>query len=380
MKYFLFLVPVMILSQSLSCHRSGGRLEDAGSEEGPATGQAGEIVLTRQQFETSAMRVGDPATMIFHNEVSTTGYIVSSLAGRAKINSIISGRVCQISHSVGDKVQKGTVLFSLEGEEIIKAQQDYAVAFQELRVLRSDYERLKSLSEERLAATKDYLKAESDYRSKVAQAEGLKARLGLLHLDPTEIEKGHIQPVIQVTSPLQGMISRQDLVMGQYVEPRETAMEVVDQQQFRLSLLVYERSVSELETGQKIAFFTPDRSDVHYKAILSHIGTSIDPVKRTIQCYADILPENRGGFIENTFVEARITTCEREALALPEEALIRETERDFVLVLVDKTEESFTFRRVPVRTGVTRNGYTEILDGDLTAVLTVGAYNLSTGD
>ena len=72
----------------------------------------------------------------------------------------------------------------------------------------------------------------------------------------------------------------------------------------------------------------------------------------------------------------RIITCEREARAIPEKALIREPDRDFVWTLVDEKEDQLIFRKIPVHTGVTREGNTEVLDEELSSVLLEGAYNL----
>jgi hypothetical protein len=65
---------------------------------------------------------------------------------------------------------------------------------------------------------------------------------------------------------------------------------------------------------------------------------------------------------------------------VPENAVISEPDYDFVWTLQDETEEEFVFRKIPVKTGVTRGGYTEVLDKDLSSVLLVGAYNLWTED
>ncbi len=85
-------------------------------------------------------------------------------------------------------------------------------------------------------------------------------------------------------------------------------------------------------------------------------------------------------FVNNLFVESRIITCEREALAIPESALIREPERDFVWIRVKHENDQMTFRKIPVQTGVTMRGFTEIFDVELSEVLLEGAYNLWSGD
>ena len=80
------------------------------------------------------------------------------------------------------------------------------------------------------------------------------------------------------------------------------------------------------------------------------------------------------------YVEAAIITSEREALAIPEEALIREPDRDYVLSLVREENGRMVFRKLPVQTGVTGQGFTEILDEDLSDVLLKGTYNLWIGE
>jgi cobalt-zinc-cadmium efflux system membrane fusion protein len=376
MKYYLWPIATLILFSFFSCDHGGRSGEGNGSEEDAAPAPEGEIVLTRNQFESSGMRVGDPVPMRFVQEVSATGYIDCSLSGKAKINTLIAGRVRQINHSVGETVETGSVLLSLESQEIIMIQEEYARAFQEMQLLKSDYDRLKSLSEEKIAATKDFLKAESEFNSRQAEVEGLRMRLKLIQIDPSQIEQGTIVPFIQVRSPIQGTVSRLEVVPGQFVEPNVTAMEIVDSKRFRVRLQVFEKSVTGVVPGQKVQFSTPDQPQEKHQAILTHIGRSIDPETRTVLCYADIDPADRGSFFENMYIEATVTTCDREALAVPEQALLRQGERDYALVLVDEKEDRMTFRKIPVRTGNTRNGFTEVLDQDLSGVLLEGAFNL----
>ncbi len=82
--------------------------------------------------------------------------------------------------------------------------------------------------------------------------------------------------------------------------------------------------------------------------------------------------------MNNLYVESRIVTCQREAMAIPEQALISEPDRAYVWTIVNRSEEQIIFRKVPVHTGATRHGFTEVLDADLKDVLLEGAYSLWT--
>jgi cobalt-zinc-cadmium efflux system membrane fusion protein len=379
MKHALHILLVPALISISSCHGGAGD-GSAAIETGAETVRSGEIVLTKDQFNEAGMKVGDPSIVMFSNEVTANGIVVSSIAGSAKINTLIPGRVRQINQAEGETVRKGEALFSLESHEIIMLQQEYAEVHYQVELLAADYERQKSLSEEKIMARKDFLKTESDYKSMLAKAEGLSARLRMIHIDPSEVEAGTIVPYLTIQSPIAGTVTRQELVLGQFIDPQKTVMEVVDTRKLQLSLRVFEQDLEGIVTGQLVQFNTPDQPDRVFEATLSHIGRSIDPETKTVHCIASLDPAVRGVFVNNLYVETRIITCEREARAIPEQALIREPDRDFVWILVDEKEDQLIFRKIPVHTGVTREGITEVLDDELSSVLLEGAYSLWSED
>lgn len=372
------ILTILALIFLFACHGGGGSNVSLTEEEDGLS--PGEVLLTREQFETSGMKVGAPSLMMFSNEINANGMLGSTLYGRAKINTLIPGRIMKLNFSVGDHVEKGEVLFSLQSHEIIGLQQEYAEVVQQLVLLQSDYERLKSLSEEKIVARKDFQKTESEYLTMQARAEGLKARLRMININPASVEEGIILPELSVRSPIAGVVTRQELVLGQFVEPQETVMEVVDTRKLQLNIRVFEKDLAGLAVGQTVKFWIPGQEDQVFEATLSHIGKSIDMETKTVPCIARIPAADRGAFVNNLFVETRIITCQREAMAIPESALIRDPDRDFVWLRVDEKEDQMTFRKIPVQTGATISGYTEILDEDLSEILLEGAYNMLSED
>ena len=379
MKLSWFIISIPVLLALNSCHQGAGERADGPSlEESDLSGEKSDIIISREQFESMKMKVGDPSTTMFSNSVSVNGYVVAAPSGRAKITSLILGRVRQINVSSGDEVGRGQTLFSLESNEIIQLQQEYAEAAQHLILLKADYERMQALSKENVVAEKDFLRAKSEFLSQQAKVEGLKSRLKMIHIDPIAVEKGDIVPYINVKSPIKGTITRQELVLGQHVVPLETTMEVVNADKLRLSLEVFEISMAGLVAGQEVKFSTPDQSERKFTGTLSHIGKSVSSDSRTVECFATIRADDRKYFVNNMYVEATIITCQREAPAIPEQALIREPDRDYVLILVREEADQMTFRKMPVQTGVNRLGQTEILEENLSSVLLEGVYSLWT--
>lgn len=377
MKYFLLAYVMTVFLLLSSCNgssRDSGQNESVEGEEMVA--DRGEIILSRSQFETMGMVIGNPSPTKFSNSINANGYIVATPSGRAMVSTLISGKVIQIYHSPGDFIRKDEVLFTIEGNEIIELQQEYAEAFHQLKVLKADYDRLKMLSEENVVAQKEFIKADGAYRSMLSSVNGLKARLKMIHIDPSSVENGELLPVLAISSPIQGTIIRQQMVLGQFIEPRETLVEIVDPEMMQLSLQVFEKDMAEIAIGQQVIFYRPENPERKFEATLSQTGKSIDPDSRVVQCLASIATIDQDAFLHNLFVETRIITCEREAPAIPEQALIKEEERNYVLVLQSKNEDQMIFKKIPLHVGVSREGYTEVLDDEIQNILIEGAYNL----
>ncbi len=373
MKYIWLTGIVPMLLFAISCHNQTGSLTEE-----PGEMESGEILITRAQFESSGMRLGAPVSTMFQQHVSANGYIVASPGGTAQIGSLIPGRVKQIYLTVGDYVKNGQPLFTLEGNEIILIQQLYAESYYQQIALKANYERQKSLANEQVTSQKDFINTESEYRSLLAKVTGLRAQLRMINIDPAMIEKGNISPVATIYSPIQGYLTRQDLVLGQYVEPQMMVMEVINPDQFRLNIEVFEKDLKDMVIGQQVIFYDPVDRNRMFKATLSHIGKSLNPETKTVQCIAQLSPADRRTFVDNMFVEAEIITCFREALAIPSEALKKEEDRYFVLVKVDEKEGKLILRKTPVRIGVVMEEFAEVLDEGAKDILVEGAYNLST--
>ena len=385
LNYFLLSVTMLTLPFLLSCHNRNqgltGESEGKGSvTEGLGDNESREIVITREQFESSGMKLGDPVPMMFTKMISANGYIVASPSGWVKISTLIPGRVKQISLSVGDYIKKGQLLFTLESNEIILLQQEYAEAFNQLNSLKASYERQKALSEEQITSQKDFINAESDYRSLLSKTEGLKAQLRMINIDPLQVQKGTIIPVASIYSPIQGFVTKQDLVLGQFIDPQATVMEVIDINQLQLNIHVFEKDLKDMVVGQQVLYYDPDDTERVFEATLSHIGKSIDPDTKTVVCIAQLKPADRSAFVNRLYVETQIITCKREAPAIPGQALMKAEDLYYVLVLVGEREEKLIFRKIPINLGVVLQEYAEVLDEGLKDILIEGGYNLLTGE
>ncbi len=340
--------------------------------------QSGELIqITQQQFEAENMEIGEISMQLFEETITCNGYIVAPPNGMAQISTQISGIVESIHYSIGNYVKKGQVLCRLASNDLIILQQDFAETSVNLKKLKADWERSKALYEEKIGAEKDYLAIESNYQITKANYLTLKLRLENLDLDVAKIEAGEFYGTFPIMAPINGYITDRQIVLGQFIEQQKQLMEIVDVNQLRLQLSVFESDMKHIEAGQNVQFGTVGESSILHTATITSIGKTINMETKTIKCIAKIDKTEAFQLINNTYIEAQISVDQSSAKALPSEAILKSGQYYYVLVLQNSDSENYYLRKVEVKVGRISNGFTEVIDGEsLTKVVTKGVYNL----
>ena len=223
-------------------------------------------------------------------------------------------------------------------------QQEFASLGAQLSFLKNDYERQLKLFNENVNSEKKYLQAESAYKSSLAQHNGLKKKLQLFGVNVEEVQKGNFYNKLSVKAPISGSISKINIVRGQYVSNAESLLQIVNNDEVHLTLQIFENDISFVKVDQRIHFTTPSGGE--YTAKIHLISPTLNPETKTIEVHADIL--DSGHFYDGMFVQAKITTTAKLLKAIPANAVLKEGEKYFILVL-DKEEngEKF-FKKTPI--------------------------------
>ena len=335
------------------------------------------IEISIAQFEGDSMKIGELSIQKFEDEVICNGNITAPTNGIAQISTPISGIVESISCSMGDYVQKGKTLCMISSNELMIIQQEYTETSARLKQLKTEYERSKSLYDEKIGAEKDFIATESEYKVILSKYQSLKLRLQLFKLNISKIEAGELYSLFPVFSPINGYITSQNMVLGQFIEQQKNLVEIVDVNQLQLQLSVFEKEIGKLKTGQNILFKTMGETAAMHTAMLISISKTIDPVSKTILCLAKITDKKGMNLVNRSFIEARITVNQKDANALPSESILK-SGKDYFIYIVEKSDkQTYFLRKQKIEIGKTSKGFTEITgDTDFTKVLIKGVYNL----
>lgn len=321
------------------------------------------VEITVEQFQNSKMKIGKLSLETFNKGVVTNGHIDVPPANRAQVSAIMGGYVKTSPLLVGDSVKKGQLLITLENPDYIEIQQKYLETFEQLNYLKSEYERQKTLFDEKITSQKNYLKAESIYKSTIALFNGLEQKLQLMHINPSNVKEGKITSIIPIYAPITGSIAKVYTSVGKFMDASAVLISIIDSSHKHLELVVFEKDVLSIKEGQLIKFQTPENSERIYEAAVHLIGKSIDEEHRTVRVHGHLEDEEKP-FLVGMYVEAEIITYTAEKLALPLEAVLEEDDKYYILILREQNNNTYMFEKTMVHIGLTSETSIEIIDVD----------------
>jgi len=352
-------------------------------EEKPAeveTKDTGLITVTTEQFKATDMLIGNPQDQDFDVTVKASGKIDVPPQNRAKVTTFVPGYIKSTKLLVGNKVTKGQALLTIENTEFLDIQKDYLEVAEQINYLKSEYDRQKTLYDEKITSQKNYLKAESEYRRAKAMYQSLKAKLRLLNINPAAVEQGKLTSVITIYSPIAGDIVVMNANRGMYAGISDVLLEIIETDHLHLELNVFEKDILQVKEGEQINFKVPEATNETFNAEVHLVGKSIEGSDRTINVHGHLEENLKQRLITGMFVEANIIVDSKKGLSIPIDALIKENNKYYVLLLNSKSATGYSFKKVLIKAGEVNDKFIELLpDNQINAksrILIKGAYDL----
>lgn len=189
-------------------------------------------------------------------------------------------------------------------------------------------------------------------------------------------QPGDPPPTIELTSPLDGLVTKSHVLQGQPVEPNQDLLDISNRTQMWVVARIPEQRAAGIGpgTGARIRF--PALGDGGIKAKLLRFGVKADLEAGAIEGVF-VAPNPEGHLQPGMRAEFDIIVSTRpNVIAVPEEAV--QGDPASRVVYVKDFEIANAFVKVPVVTGQTGNGWVEIKEGIFPGdeVVTQGSYML----
>ncbi|WP_212006099.1 efflux RND transporter periplasmic adaptor subunit [Chitinophaga sp. HK235] len=332
------------------------------------------VTLDSLQRKNAAIVLDTARTINMHATLRATGVVDVPPQNLISISSPLGGYLKSTRLLPGSQVSKGEVLGIMEDQSYIQLQQDYLTAKANMEYLSADMERQRTLSEADAISKKKYQQVLNEYKTAQVTLKSVGEKLRIININPDKLTVGSISRTAPIYSPINGYVTKVNVNIGRYVMPSDVLFELVNPEDIHAAITVFEKDITSFRKGVKGKVTLVEKPDQEYEIETILVTKNInDNRSGLIHCHFekpghDLLP---GMFLNATF-----EMDNQQALAVPENAVVRYMGKEYIFT----TQDGHTFTFTPVNTGLKENKMIQLLPGgkDLRneKIVVEGAYSL----
>ena len=323
--------------------------------------EKGRVKLSPEALKNAGIKT-EPAKMEpIVDTLSVTATVSHNQDRLFHVTPRITGRVVDVRVTVGSDVKAGSVLAILDSTELGQTKAEYLKTQMLLELAKWNYEREKSLFDQKIAAKKEVLAAEAEYRKTEAEARSLHERLRLYGLSEQAINNIHSAPSqFTITSPGPGVVVEREITKGEVIEAGKKVFTVSDLSTVWVLLNIYEKDLRRVQRGGTVKIKTEAYPGEVFTGKVFYIGDVVDPQSRTVPLRVEVAnPKAR--LKPGMFATAELVTraSSMQAIVIPSTAIQKIQEKP--AVFVQEKDGSFSKREVEI--GRQFGGNTEVTSG-----------------
>ena len=314
----------------------------AASAEAPARPTNGMVVIPPDSPKLKQLRVEPIRTAETPiSEVTSPGKIEVNPSSVSRIVLPAPGRIASVLVKLGDAVQKGQPLLTLESPDVDAVESSYlqagaalAQANANLAKAQSDYDRESDLFEHNAVARKEVINAENSLaqaKAAVEQAQASKQQYSR-RLEMFGIEPGKFGQEVEVRSPLAGKVLELSVAAGEYRnDTNAQLMTIANLSTVWVSADVPESSIRLVEVGERVDITLAAYPTEVFRGRVTRIADTVDPQTRTVKVRAE-LDNPHGLFRPEMFGSIRLTEAMQVRPVVPVGAVIQGDGHNVVFV------------------------------------------------
>ncbi|HEY5973492.1 MAG TPA: efflux RND transporter periplasmic adaptor subunit, partial [Geobacteraceae bacterium] len=213
-------------------------------------GEAGSVKMTAEIQKQNGVVIAAVKKQRLAGVISATGKVDANADRIAHVSPRISGKIVSVKASLGDSISAGQVMATLDSVEMGEALNRYHQSRTKLALAQSNMDRIKNLVEKKIAARKDILQAETDYKTAQMELHTDEERLSLYGVSISELKgNDHKRPLLPVRSPIGGIITEKHAIVGELSDPSKSLYTVADLSSVWVLVDINEKDLAKVHKG-----------------------------------------------------------------------------------------------------------------------------------
>ena len=291
-----------------------------------------------------------PSTQEINEEENLMGLIYSKSSPSLAVE--VSGRVVEIIADVGDEVKAGDILAKIDSEkynlQLSQAKAEIARLSALLVNQELDLQRAEKLFKDNLVSEEMMDRTKANFN---ALKEQMNAADAQLQNAKRLIEETNIK------APIESKVAIKHIDTGDYVQPGMVVYELVDTKNLKVNLSFPEYLSPKLKKGLEVRITSPTNPDEIVVSKIKDIKPNIDARNKSLTTIIDF--ENPGTWLPGASSRATVVFSKFEnAIVVPQISVVRRSIGEVIYVVKENT-----VKETPVKTGLRKEGYIQILEG-----------------
>lgn len=302
--------------------QAAGKKDEHGDEKGGEHAEGKEkLTLTTEEAERAGVKVEEIKPQQLGETVVVTATIRPDQDRLARVAPRTEGRVTTAEAKLGDRVNAGQALATLDSVAVGEAHAAWAQAQSELRIAQADFKRAETLIADEIIPRKDYLRAQADRDKAAAALRAATDRLRLVGGAPGASGTGVSR--FAVTAPFAGTVIEKKATLGELASPSEPMFTVADLSRLWILADLPESALAKVRVGANAKVTVPAYPNETFSGRVGHIGASLDKETRTVAARIEVLNAD-GRLKPEMFATATIEAIgeKRETMTLPDAAIV----------------------------------------------------------
>ncbi len=296
----------------------------------------------------------------------------------AKIGAPVTGRITDIDAVLGQYVQKGQALATLNSTELAQNQLVYIKALQQIDLQTKAVERARVLLEADVISKAEVQRREVELSAAKADLNAAGDQLQVLGMSSQGVvnlsKTSKMHSFSTVTARISGTVISRKINLGQVVQPADELFIVADLSKVYAVAEVPERQIDLIEKGQEVDVLIPSINQKPIKGKLVYISDIVNPETRTVMVRSELSNLNRE-IKPDMLVSMLVQSKPIAKLSVPVKSIVRQNDKNYVFVQISANK----YRLREVMVGDDYNGMLPIASGveEGETIVADGAFHLN---
>ena len=333
-------------------------------------------ITARSELE-GRIEIGQPELIDLADKILVPSRVQVDEERTAQIGSYVTGRIINMFVILGDYVKAGDRLARITSPDLTQAQLAYLRAVSRVVVTQKATERARHLLAADVIPLAEVERRQSELEIAQAELSAATDQLRLFGMGDQELKelkkRGKILPWMDIKATREGYVIARNVMVGQVVQPSDPLFQVADLSHVWVVGDVPEQIAREVHLEQHVEIQVPALGAQLMDGVIIFVSDTINRLTRTVM--TRVMVENPDRKLKpDMLANMHITDPQHKVLVVPESAIVRELNRDYVFIALGDNR----FQRVPVELGPEVADLRPVIKG-LTIdqrIVTAGAFHL----